>query len=165
MVEPKLWCWEAAQAGRGPDWRLFALVAPESAGDLAQIASRATLPGYTYCGVESTYCQHHQQICQSHSFIDTANAEAYGSNLRGGKQTNLWIYNAVQIHSTVIEIESGYAGRGAGHSRVETAFIVDIVTRPAITLQRWSVLAGGDGYAHQVIREGVGVASFMAYIG
>jgi hypothetical protein len=144
---------------------MLAQVAPESAGDLAEIASHAALPGYTSCGVAAAPCQYHRRICQSQVFIDAANAAAYGSNLRGGTQSNLWIYNVVQIHSNLIAIESGYGGRGAAHSRVETAFLLDIVGRPAITLQHWSIRAGGDGYDYRVIQEGAGLDALRAYIG
>jgi hypothetical protein len=165
MTEPKVWCWEAARAGHGPDWRLLAVFDPQGEGTLDRLAARAALPGYTYCGAVETPCTYHQQACHTHTFVDTPNAKAYQHNLKGDEQTNLWIYNTVQIHRGVVDIECGYGGRGAGHNEVETAFLLGLITAPTLVVQHWSILAGGNGYDFRTLAEGAGADSFRAYLG
>lgn len=165
QMDYRIWCWEAAQAGHGPDWRFFAQVAPEGEADLAKIAASAELPGYAYCGLNEAYCWHHGQACLMHTFMDSSSAAAYTSNVTGGRQTNLWVYNAVEIHGTIVELECGYGGRGDTHNQAETAFLLDLFARPEIVLQRWAVYAGGDGYDFRTIAEGAGVETLRSYLG
>lgn len=164
MVERKVWCWEAAQAGYGPDWRFLAYITPGSEDKLDNIAAHTTLHGYTYYPIEGVYCQYHQQVCRCHSFIDTSNAQAYINNLKSSEQKNLWVYNTIEIHRDIIEIESGYGGRGIQNNNVETSFLLDIFTTPAIVLRHWEILTGGLGYDYRLLKEGSSVDTFRAYI-
>lgn len=164
MTNVKSWCWKPAENGNGPDWLLLAKVDPSSVEALAQRAATTTLEGYTTCADTHEYCPSHQQNCVFHSFIDTANAETYLGNLAGKEKRNIWVYNLVQIHGDLIMLECGYGGRGNLYNQVETAFLLSLFSTPAISLQSWEVLAGGEGYDYATIQAGIDVDSFIAYV-
>jgi hypothetical protein len=153
MADHRLWCWDLAQSRAGPDWLLIAHVAAEHAGALADLASRADLEGFAPC-----------DDGDGHTFIDASNRAAYAGNLAGGAQQNIWVYNLVRVYGDTIEVECGYGGRGESLNRAETAFLLDILAAPTITLRSWRVLAGGNGYDFRALREGDSGESLRAYL-
>jgi hypothetical protein len=164
MQAYKPWCWEAAQRGEGPDWQFVARVTPGSASALVHVALQTSLSGYAYFAAEPDYCEQHQTLCTYHSFVDTPNLDVYMKNLQEEKRKNVWIYNLIRIHRDTIEIECGYGGRGQTHNMRETAFLLDIFGGPDITMQFWSVLAGGNGYEYKLLASGVTLQDLVNYI-
>lgn len=163
MTDHKPWCWEVAPSG--PDWIFIAHVSPASAADLAQAAAAVVPQGYTFCPRDAAPCRYHQQVCSYVTFVDTSNLEAYRMNLRGdATQKNIWIYNIIEVHRDVIEIECGYGGRGEEYNRAETAWLLAVLTTPGIVLRDWKVVAGGEGYDYKTIREGSGIDDLRRYI-
>jgi hypothetical protein len=164
MTAMKPWCWQAAQDAKGPDWLLLAKATPSSEQALAQAAAAASIDGYTAFANSAEYCPTHQQTCSFHTFIDTTNAEAYQANLSAKEPRNIWIYNLIQIHRDQVMLEAGYGGRGETYNQAETEFLLRLFNTPGITLEAWQVFAGGNGYDHNLIQEGAGVDSFLAYL-
>jgi hypothetical protein len=162
MADHKLWCWEAAP--HGPDWLFLAQVDPASEEALAQLAADAALPGYSAIEGEPAFCSQHQQMCPEQTFIDIASAPVYADTIRGDHPRNIWVYNTIRIHRGSIAVECGYGGRGEEYNDVETSFLLNVLAAPGITLQSWSVLAGGNGYDYTTLHEGEGIDELNAYL-
>ena len=157
MSNYKVWCWEAAQNKRGPDWGFVARVTLESQEELERLATETTLDQYTYY-VEEKDCDHHRQRCRHHVFVDTSSQNAYRS------KRNMWVYNLVQIHAGVIEIECGYGGRGKKHNHIETSFLLKTLASAKITLGSWKVVVGGNFYDFETLSEGVNLSDLKNYL-
>lgn len=164
MAEHKVWCWEVATGRHGPDWHLYVVVTPECEDELERITAAASLNGFTPCGAEQVPCTRHGQACRTRAFVDMTSAPAYQRNIRGGEQSNLWVYNAVLVHRDTVEVACGYGGRGLAHNKAETAFLLTLCGAPGITVLDWSILAGGEGYDYRTLAAGVGAESFEAYL-
>jgi hypothetical protein len=165
MADRKPWCWEASRSGQGPNWLFIAQVDAASEAALAQLTATAALPGYSLVESGPAYCEQHQAVCGRQVFIDTANARAYADNLRADKsQKNIWIYNTIEIHRGSIAIECGYGGRGEAYNEAESSFLLDLLASPEITLQSWSVMAGGDGYDYTTLRRGESLEQLKSYL-
>lgn len=158
------WCWEPLACGGGPDWLFVAEVTSSRADALARAARAHALPGFTRCPTTHAYCPTHQRSCAFHACIDTPNADAYRANRAAARPRNIWIYDHVQVHATMVEVTCGYGGRGAAYHDVETAFLRDLLSAEAISLRSWKVLAGGEGYEFRTLREGTDIASLLAYL-
>ncbi len=143
----RIWCWEPAQLGRGPDWLFIARVAPEGAAALAALAASGAPPGFAACEGEAL------------TYIDAGSLE---SRLAG---RNLWVYNSIQVAGDSLSLECGYGGRGEQLNRAETDFLLGLLAAPGVTLCSWRVLAGGDGYEHSTLRGGDDLAGLLAYLG
>ncbi len=162
MADTKLWCWELAERGSGPDWLLTAEFDRASETILAQIATAP--PGYAACDEAEADCAPHHGRCAIRSFIDASNADDYLANLSGGAARNIWVYNLIQIHRDLLTIACGYGGRGDDYNRAETALLLHLLADPGIALRSWQVLAGGDGYDFQSVAAGADTASLSAYL-
>ncbi len=154
MIDHKLWCWEAAQAGAGPDWHFIARVSPESVGALADLAARAAPAGFARLNPADG----------AQELIDASNYDAYAGNIAGRAAQNIWVYNLIRVAGDTVEIQAGYGGRGEELSRAETQLLLDILATPGVALARWEALAGGEGYDYRTLREGGDAESLRAYL-
>ncbi|NTV99820.1 MAG: hypothetical protein HGA19_00775 [Oscillochloris sp.] len=159
-----LWCWEAAQLKSGPDWFFIAQVIPACASALTALVVQSTPAGFSPCFTANEYCTYHEQVCSYDTFIDTSNLETYTNNLTDQAAQNIWVYNLIRTHRDMLEFISGYGGRGEITSCAETALLHALLDAPQITLHRWEVYAGGDGYAYRTLRNGTDTASLRAYL-
>lgn len=164
MLQFKPWCWELLADGHGPDWFFLSEVTPSSSDAIARVISTLSLSGFTSYPQVKQYCTIHQQVCVSHAFIDTSNASMYRANLSGTEQRNIWVYDLLQFHSNVLEIECGYGGRGATYHESETAVLMELLSLADVTLLSWKVQAGGNGYDYRTIREGRDIGSLTGYL-
>lgn len=158
MAEIKPWCWQAAQDAKGPDWLLLAHVTAGSIPALVEASANLQLDGYT------GLIEPHDHGCAAYTLIDNSNAAVYQNNLRGSEQHNIWIYNLIQVYHDTVMVEAGYGGRGDAYARLETGLLVHLFVNPGITLQRWQVLAGGNGYDYSLLQGGTDAGSFLAYL-
>ncbi len=164
MADYKVWCWEAAQHGAGPDWLFIAHVISASEPALAALALNTTLHEYVAFNEEVAHCSAHQQPCRQRTFVDESSSSVYAENLQGTHKQNIWVYNIVQIHRDTLEVLCGYGGRGEAYNQIETTFLLNALATPGLTLYDWCVIVGGEGYEYKMLREGTDVASLRAYL-
>jgi hypothetical protein len=153
MDSHKPWCWEAAQAGAGPDWHFIARVSPQSTAALAALAARAAPAGFARLAPAGG----------AQELIDAGNYDTYAGNLAGAAR-NIWVYNLIRITGDTLEIQAGYGGRGEDLSRAETQLLHEILATPGVALTRWKVIAGGEGYAYRTLHEGGDGESLQRYL-
>ncbi|WP_242044634.1 hypothetical protein [Anabaena azotica] len=158
------WCWEIAQSGHGPDWLCIIETTPESVAHLEDLISHLSLPSYRYIPAPPKFCSQHQKMCVHHLFVEEHRAEDFIANLSGKKQSNIWIYNLIEIHETTIKIESGYAMEDDRCRLIETYFLLSLCDNPKIAIAQWHLYAGGMSYPSIIVRTGKTSEELKQYI-
>ena len=159
----KTWCWQADTMGKGPDWLMLVRVHPDNIPALAELALNTQLQGFQQLITTETGTDGLPTGTVYH-FIDVTNAQTYQNNLSSSDLHNIWIYNLVQINQDTLLLEAGYAGRGQDYAQVETALLLAVLANPAIQVQTWEVLAGGNGYEFVPLCSGVDGVSLRNYL-
>ncbi|MBD2502170.1 hypothetical protein H6G83_16390 [Anabaena azotica FACHB-119] len=137
---------------------------PESVAHLEDLISHLSLPSYRYIPAPPKFCSQHQKMCVHHLFVEEHRAEDFIANLSGKKQSNIWIYNLIEIHETTIKIESGYAMEDDRCRLIETYFLLSLCDNPKIAIAQWHLYAGGMSYPSIIVRTGKTSEELKQYI-
>jgi hypothetical protein len=97
-------------------------------------------------------------------YIDQGNYAALAANLAGVRPQILWIYHTIEVRGADLSLERGYGGYPAEHGPTETALIRNLARRPELTLEKWTVGYGGQGYPPGQVAAGSGAAQLLAYL-
>lgn len=97
-------------------------------------------------------------------YVDEQNAAQFAANHTGQGAQNIWVYHAIMVRDTMLTIERGYGGYTSQHDAAETRLAIDLACDTRLTLVRWAITAGGDGYPTLTIATGDGDDSLLRYL-
>jgi hypothetical protein len=158
------WFWQLAAASQGPDWLFAAAFAPDDATRLAELARRHELPGFAYQRIADRPCRVHPQPHAYDLYVDAGNAAALTKNIAGSESRNIWVYHTIEVCGPQITIERGYGGYPDAHGATETGLIGTLAQAPELTLVRWEVGYGGQGYPSGQVASGATAAELLGYL-
>ena len=84
------------------------------------------------------------------------------ANIEGKEAGNIWIYNIITVCGSDLKIERGYGGSVRGE--VETDLIVKLLNSPNLTMIKWEVTYGGNGYNYIQMANGVSRSQLLDYL-
>lgn len=140
------WFWEIELNRSGPDYLFFATFKPAEALQLAELVSQHSLPGFKHYDL----------------YIDEYHYEQVVANIENKNPGNVWIYNIITVCGSDLKIERGYGGAKEGE--VETDLIIKLSQSPNLTMIKWAVVYGGNGYDYTYIATGISTAELLDYL-
>lgn len=97
-------------------------------------------------------------------YVDEQNAAQFAANHTGQGAQNIWVYHAITVQDATLTIMRGYGGYPGQHHEAETRLAIDLACDTRLTLVRWAITAGGDGYPTLTIADGGGGNSLLNYL-
>jgi hypothetical protein len=94
-------------------------------------------------------------------YNDASTHRKLEEQVASGKPKNIWVYTGLEVHNHHFGIERGYGGGGMP---AETDLIEFLARSPELTLVKWNVLYGGQGYGGGTFAEGEGADSLLKYL-
>ena len=161
----RAWFWQLQARELGPDW-LF--VAQFALADTARLAAAVRLhapPGFVHAQRHADICRSHRQSHSYELYSDPHSAFQLQANLAGASPSNIWIYHVIECCGSDLMIERGYGGYPdeiAGQA--ETDLLVVLAHTADLTLTKWQIVAGGDGFASETVAQGTDGAALLAYL-
>ncbi len=156
------WFWEVELNRTGPDYLFFATFKPTDAPQLAELVRKHSLPGFKHYRATNSPCWLHNHNATYDLYIDEYHYEQMVANIEGKNPGNVWIYNIITVCESDLKIERGYGGSVGGE--VETDFIVKLSQSPNLTMVKWAVVYGGDGYNYTNMATGTSTAELLDYL-
>lgn len=156
------WFWEIELHRTGPDYLFFATFELTEAPQLASLVRQHTLPGFKYYRATNCFCWLHNHSANYDLYIDEYHYEQMVANIEGKGAENVWIYNTIAVCGSDLKIERGYGGSVGGE--VETDLIIKLSHSPNLTMVKWAVVYGGNGYNYTQMANGMREAQLLDYL-
>ncbi|MEO0457619.1 MAG: hypothetical protein AAF152_13715 [Cyanobacteria bacterium P01_A01_bin.114] len=154
------WFWKIEQLRQGPDYYFCATFEPTDAVNLAAIVRQNLPASFVH---NETFVDAHDQ--QKHVIYDAyLDKRAYDKLVameKGGEPQNIWFLGSIKVRDHELFVSHMLAGVEYG----ETDLIVAIAQSPNLTLRKWRVSYGGDGYASGEAASGASTTELLEYLG
>jgi hypothetical protein len=152
------WFWEIEEGRHGPDTFFFMAFEPDDAPLLLRL-----VPQHIGADFQLVPCEIEAQRSVPHSlcYTDERTHQKLVEQVEAGQRKNIWIYSEIRVQESQLEIEAGFCGMKMAS---ETALIVALARSPELSLRRWSVRYGGQGYGSGALAEGEDAASLLKYL-
>ena len=166
IAEQRPWFGQLYYLGRGPDWFCDLHFAPSDSQVLEVVTRHFNLHGYRHYGPLSGACPlHSRNDCAFDIYIDSHSYDKIVANIERRAATNVHIYNTLTLCGSDLQIERGYGGRFHDACYIaETQLVRTLARHPNLSLEEWTIWAGGQGYERQVMGEGESATDLIRYL-
>ncbi|MFB2970456.1 hypothetical protein ACE1CD_15905 [Aerosakkonema sp. BLCC-F183] len=156
------WFWEIELNRAGPDYLFLATFKPSEGLQLAEEVRQQPLPGFKHYTATNSPCWLHNHNASYDLYMDEYHYEQLVANIEGKNAANIWIYNIITVCGCDLKIERGYGGSLGGE--VETDLILKLSHSPNLTIVKWAVVCGGNGYNYTDMATGTSTAELLDYL-
>jgi hypothetical protein len=157
------WFWEIEKNQSGPDYLFLANFNPTQGQRLAELVRQQPLPGFKYYRAIDRRCWLHNHKAVYDLYIDEDSYQQLVAQIEGRKVGNIWIYDSIAVCGSDLKIERGYGGGSVGGD-AETNLIVKLLQIPDLTLVKWAIMYGGNGYEYKDLDAGTRAVELLNYL-
>lgn len=157
------WFWEIEKNQSGPDYLFLADFHPTQSQRLAELVRQHPLPGFKYYRAIDRPCWLHDHNATYDLYIEEDRYQQILAQIEGRKVGNIWIYALIAVCGSDLKIERGYGG-GSLSGDGETDLIVELLQIPDLTIVKWAIMYGGNGYEYKDMATGTSAVELLDYL-